>query len=117
MRRSASVARVARPGQIHRDDLDYTRLQAASRLRVWSTTASTATEYVGCGFLVETLTHLSADHADIVEDAIKYIIFLSDVNKLYDVALGMYNFQLVLMVAQYSQKVCHPVPNNVVGRC
>lgn len=48
----------------------------------------------------------TADHADIVEDAVKYIIFLSDVNKLYDVALGMYNFQLVLMVAQYSQKVC-----------
>jgi elongator complex protein 1 len=40
-----------------------------------------------------------------VEDAIKYIIFLSDVNKLYDVALGMYDFKLVLMVAQYSQKV------------
>ena len=46
-----------------------------------------------------------ADHAEIVEDAVKYIIFLSDVNKLYDVALGMYNFQLVLMIAQYSQKV------------
>lgn len=45
-----------------------------------------------------------ADHPEIVEDAIKYIIFLSDVNKLYDVALGMYNFQLVLMIAQYSQK-------------
>ncbi len=39
-----------------------------------------------------------------MEDAIKYIIFLSDVDKLYDVALGMYNFQLVLMIAQYSQK-------------
>lgn len=40
-----------------------------------------------------------------MEEAIKYIIFLSNVNQLYDVALGMYNFQLVLMVAQYSQKV------------
>ena len=49
-----------------------------------------------------------ADHPEIVEDAIKYIIFLSDVNKLYDVALGMYNFQLVLMIAQYSQKVSFP---------
>jgi hypothetical protein len=47
-----------------------------------------------------------ADHPAVVEDAIKYIIFLSDVNQLYDVALGMYDFQLVLMVAQYSQKVC-----------
>lgn len=52
---------------------------------------------------------IEGDHADIVEDAIKYIIFLSDVNKLYDVALGMYDFKLVLMVAQYSQKVC-PAP-------
>ena len=48
----------------------------------------------------------SADHPDIVEDAVKFIIFLSNVNQLYDVALGMYDFQLVLMVAQYSQKVC-----------
>lgn len=47
----------------------------------------------------------SAEHTDIVEDAIKFIIFLSDVDRLYDVALGMYNFQLVLMIAQYSQKV------------
>ena len=39
------------------------------------------------------------------EDAIKYIIFLSDVDRLYDVALGMYDFQLVLMIAQHSQKV------------
>ncbi|WRT69010.1 uncharacterized protein IL334_005992 [Kwoniella shivajii] len=50
------------------------------------------------------LLRLQEDHPEIVEDAIKYIIFLSDVNKLYDVALGMYNFQLVLMIAQYSQK-------------
>ncbi|WWD21132.1 hypothetical protein CI109_105613 [Kwoniella shandongensis] len=53
---------------------------------------------------LKVLLQLQADHKEIVEDAIKYIIFLSDVNKLYDVALGMYNFQLVLMVAQYSQK-------------
>jgi elongator complex protein 1 len=47
----------------------------------------------------------SDKHPTVVEDAIKYIIFLSDVNQLYDLALGMYNFQLVLMIAQYSQKV------------
>ena len=39
------------------------------------------------------------------EDALKYLIFLVDVNKMYDVALGMYDFQLVLMVAEKSQKV------------
>ena len=35
----------------------------------------------------------------------KYIIFLVDADKLFDTALGMYDFSLVLMVAQYAQKV------------
>ena len=39
------------------------------------------------------------------EEALKYILFLVDVDRLYDVALGMYDFQLVLMVAERSQKV------------
>ncbi|KAI8913226.1 IKI3 family-domain-containing protein [Gorgonomyces haynaldii] len=38
------------------------------------------------------------------EAALVYLIFLADVNKLFDVALGMYDFSLVLMVAQHSQK-------------
>jgi elongator complex protein 1 len=38
------------------------------------------------------------------ESALKYLIFLCDVDMLYDVALGIYDFPLVLMVAQYSQK-------------
>jgi tetratricopeptide (TPR) repeat protein len=36
--------------------------------------------------------------------ALKYLIFLADVNDLYNVALGMYDFGLVLLVAQQSQK-------------
>ena len=40
------------------------------------------------------------------EEALKYVLFLVDVNRLYNVALGMYDFQLVLMVAEKSQKVC-----------
>jgi hypothetical protein len=47
----------------------------------------------------------AATNPEVVENAIKYIIFLTNVNQLYDVALGMYDFKLVLMVAQYSQKV------------
>jgi elongator complex protein 1 len=38
------------------------------------------------------------------EKALKYLIFLVDVNKLYDIALGMYDFDLMMMVAQKSQK-------------
>ena len=45
----------------------------------------------------------SAPH--LVEDAVKYIIFLVDANTLFDLALGMYDFSLVLMIAQYAQKV------------
>ena len=36
--------------------------------------------------------------------ALKYLIFLADVNQLYNIALGMYDFDLVMMVAQHSQK-------------
>lgn len=50
-------------------------------------------------------TEFAATNPEVVENAIKYIIFLTNVNQLYDVALGMYDFKLVLMVAQYSQKV------------
>ncbi len=42
----------------------------------------------------------------VVEDAVKYIIFLVDADKLFDTALGMYDFNLVLMIAQHAQKVC-----------
>lgn len=45
------------------------------------------------------------DNAHLVEDAVKYIIFLVDADKLFDTALGMYDFMLVLMIAQHAQKV------------
>ncbi|XP_071171469.1 elongator complex protein 1-like [Mytilus edulis] len=38
------------------------------------------------------------------EEALKYLLFLVDVNEMYDVALGTYDFDLVLMVAEKSQK-------------
>ncbi|XP_076443667.1 elongator complex protein 1-like isoform X2 [Babylonia areolata] len=38
------------------------------------------------------------------EEALKYLLFLVDVNKLYNAALATYNFDLVLMVAEKSQK-------------
>lgn len=41
----------------------------------------------------------------LVEDAVKYIIFLVDANTLFELALGMYDFSLVLMIAQHAQKV------------
>ncbi|GAA5945114.1 hypothetical protein JCM3775_000913 [Rhodotorula graminis] len=50
------------------------------------------------------LVDLKAQDPERAEDAVKYIIFLSDANKLFDLALGMYDFPLVLVVAQQSQK-------------
>ncbi|KIK96350.1 hypothetical protein PAXRUDRAFT_138652 [Paxillus rubicundulus Ve08.2h10] len=50
------------------------------------------------------LLRLRDSQPDLVEDAVKYIIFLVDADKLFDTALGMYDFSLVLMVAQHAQK-------------
>jgi elongator complex protein 1 len=41
--------------------------------------------------------------AEAAENALKYLIFLVDVESLFHVALGIYDFPLVLMVAQHSQ--------------
>lgn len=51
------------------------------------------------------LLQVRETHPDLVEDAVKYIIFLVDANSLFDIALGMYDFSLVLMIAQNAQKV------------
>ncbi len=54
------------------------------------------------------MVHILADIEDnnqSAEEALKYLLFLVDVNELYDVALGTYDFDLVIMVAEKSQKV------------
>lgn len=43
----------------------------------------------------------------------KYIIFLVDADRLFDTALGMYDFSLVLMIAQHAQKVA--IPSHHIG--
>jgi IKI3 family len=67
-----------------------------------------------CISVVGFLEHVAIFHSlfgnveknpDLVEDAVKYMIFLVDADKLFDTALGMYDFSLVLMVAQHAQKV------------
>lgn len=52
------------------------------------------------------------ENSALVEDAVKYIIFLVDADRLFDTALGMYDFSLVLLVAQYSQKVSSTQPSS-----
>ena len=52
-----------------------------------------------------TVLILTESDPDLVEEAVKYIIFLVDADRLFDTALGMYDFSLVLMIAQHAQKV------------
>ncbi|KAI5890064.1 IkappaB kinase complex, IKAP component [Schizophyllum commune H4-8] len=50
------------------------------------------------------LLRLKESDPALVEDAVKYIIFLVDADSLFDTALGMYDFSLVLVIAQHAQK-------------
>ncbi|KDQ06369.1 hypothetical protein BOTBODRAFT_622525 [Botryobasidium botryosum FD-172 SS1] len=50
------------------------------------------------------LLQLKETERDLVEDAVKYIIFLVDADSLFNTALGMYDFSLVVMIAQHAQK-------------
>lgn len=51
-------------------------------------------------------SHAIGDNSEHAERAIEHICFLVDVNRLYDTALGLYDLNLALQVAQQSQKVC-----------
>ncbi|TPX36697.1 hypothetical protein SmJEL517_g01227 [Synchytrium microbalum] len=44
------------------------------------------------------------ESVEAAESALKYVVFLADANRLYDVALSMYDLQLVVMVAQHTLK-------------
>ncbi len=50
----------------------------------------------------------AAQRPDNVDRAVEHICFLADVNRLYDNALGLYDLDLTLLVAQQSQKVFRP---------
>ena len=47
---------------------------------------------------------LRSKSSDLVDAAIEHICFLADVNRLFDNALGLYDLELALLVAQQSQK-------------
>lgn len=47
---------------------------------------------------------LRAQEASLAEKAAEHICFLADVNQLYDHALGMYDLDVALLIAQQSQK-------------
>lgn len=49
------------------------------------------------------LQYKDSDRA-LAEEASKYIIFLANAEQLFKVALGMYDFELALLIAQHAQK-------------
>lgn len=54
------------------------------------------------GLLV--IAGLTQEDERMAEKAVEHICFLQDVNRLYDHALGLYNLELALLVAQQSQR-------------
>lgn len=54
------------------------------------------------GLLV--VAQLMQNDSTLADKAVEHICFLADVNRLYDSALGLYNLNLALLVAQQSQK-------------
>lgn len=53
---------------------------------------------------LSTLRDMMTTSPDLVDSAIEYVIFLAPFDSLFDVALGMYDLTLALMVAQHSKK-------------
>ncbi|KAG8527950.1 uncharacterized protein KY384_006866 [Bacidia gigantensis] len=50
------------------------------------------------------IANLRKSNSDRTDAMIEHICFLADVNKLYDHALGLYDLELTLLIAQQSQK-------------
>lgn len=53
---------------------------------------------------LQVVAQLMGTNEDLADKAVEHICFLADVNRLYDNALGLYNLELAILVAQQSQK-------------
>ncbi|KAG9229092.1 elongator complex protein-like protein 1 [Amylocarpus encephaloides] len=53
---------------------------------------------------LQVVAQLMKEEEAMADKAVEHICFLADVNRLYDSALGLYNLDLALLVAQQSQK-------------
>lgn len=45
-----------------------------------------------------------SEHPKFFDNAIRYLTYFIDIDRLYDIALGTYNFDLVLMISEKTQK-------------
>ncbi|KAL2294004.1 hypothetical protein Nmel_007714 [Mimus melanotis] len=94
-------------------NIDSTRKEKSSRTGSRSPEGSRSSRFQGStagGVTGHMLLYLVAEsitpyaQAVSAEEALKYLLFLVDVNELYDYSLGTYDFDLVVMVAEKSQK-------------
>ncbi|KAF2086110.1 elongator complex protein [Saccharata proteae CBS 121410] len=53
---------------------------------------------------LQIISKLREEDSDLAEKAAEHICFLADVNQLYDHALGLYDLETALLIAQQSQK-------------
>jgi len=54
---------------------------------------------------LQVISELRHGQPEMADTAVEHICFLADVNQVYDQALGLYDLDLALLIAQQSQKV------------
>lgn len=84
-------------------------LRLVARLRGLSCSVSFFFSYSLTNKLVE-------ESPEQAEDAVEHMCFLTDANRLYDNALGLYDLELTLLVAQQAQRVMIPSPKYVLNK-
>ena len=79
-------------------------MQITARSRGRTDSRIRATRYDGSSRSEAFTDDRSDSQSTLAEKAIEHICFLADVNRLYDTALGLYNLDVAILVAQQSQK-------------
>ena len=99
---AANHSKVNRICQAFLDDLLPSKLSANLQNIVTAYVCKLPPDYDSA---LQLIAKLRQEDVELAERAIEHVCFLADANKLYHNALGLYNLELTLMVAQQSQKV------------
>ncbi|KAK0613849.1 IKI3 family-domain-containing protein [Immersiella caudata] len=101
-----SEVKVTQPGKINTIcDAVLQRLRAQKNANLQNIITAHVCKYppaIDDGLTV--VAELMEEDENLAEQAVEHICFLVDVNKLFDHALGLYNLDLTLLVAQQSQR-------------
>jgi len=98
-----SLAKSSKINRICDAVLDVLKARAATNLQnIITANVCKSPPALEDGLLV--VAQLMKEDTSMADKAVEHICFLADVNKLYDNALGLYDLDLALLVAQQSQK-------------